>query len=253
MINNLYREIAARLTGADLPTITKEVWKYANRARVRMQGLQKEYRAGTLPYKTMSAIKDLQQAGLLTKSGNISLKLPKTRGKLLTVLRKVTGFLVSPTTKKDVKQERKKELDRIKRAQKRKPKKPKAPKAEPPKVEPPKEGLPKEEPPKVEPPKVEPPKEEPPTADTWGGEYEDDEDDEDEYGDGAAAEYPPGLYWGIARDLGLVDSIGYEEVAEHIEDIASRMSPAEFERAVYEYIHTGAYLDNDDFFDMLGL
>ena len=231
MINDLYREIAQRLTGADLPTLTKEARKYANRARVRMQGLQKEYQAGTLPYKTMTAIKDLQQSGLLTKSGNISLKLPKTRSKLLTVLRKITGFLVSPTTKKDVKQERKKEIEKKKRVQKRKPKKPKAPKVEPPKTEPP----------KVEPPKTEP------TPDTWGG--EDEGEDEGE----ATAEYPLGLYWGIARDLGLVDAIGYEEVAEHIEDIAGEMSPAEFERTFYEYMHTGAYLDSDDFFDMLGL
>lgn len=227
MINDLYREIAARLTGADLSTLTKEVRKYANRARVRMQGLQKDYQVGTLPYKTMSAIKDLQQAGLLTKSGNVSLKLPKTRGKLLTVLRKVTGFLVSPTTKKDVKQERKKELEKTKRAQKRKPKKTKAPKAEP--------------------PKVEPPKTEPRAPSIEGG------DTFPSGGAGAQPEPSLGDYWGIARDLGLVDVIGYAEIADNIEDIAANMSVREFEERALEYIENGEYLDDIDFYDTLGI
>lgn len=242
MINDLYREIAARLTGADLPTLTKEVRKYANRARVRMQGLQKDYQAGTLPYKTMTAVKDLQQAGLLTKSGNISLKLPKTRGKLLTVLRKVTGFLVSPTTKKDVKQERKKELEKMKRAQKRKPKKPKAPKPEPPKVKPPKVEPPEAEPPKAEPPKVEPT----PAAPSGGGGLP---------SGGAGAPPAPSLgdYWGIARDLGLVDVIGYAEIADNIEDIAANMSVREFEERALEYIENGEYLDDIDFYDTLDI
>lgn len=241
MINDLYREIDTRLTGADLPTITKEVRKYANRARVRMQGLQKDYQAGTLPYKTMSAIKDLEQAGLLTKSGNISLKLPKTRGKLLTVLRKVTGFLVSPTTKKDVKQERKKELDKMKRAKKRKPKKPKAPKPDLPKVEPP-----KVEPPKVEPSKVEPPKAEPTPPREGGGVLP-------IGGGGAPPEPSLGDYWGIARDLGLVDVIGYAEIADNIEDIAANMSVREFEERALEYIENGEYLDDIDFYDTLDI
>lgn len=236
MINDLYREIAARLTGADLPTLTKEVRKYANRARVRMQGLQKEYQAGTLPYRTMSAIKDLQQAGLLTKSGNISLKLPKTRGKLLTVLRKVTGFLVSPTTKKEVKRERKKEQERPKKTRKQAPKKPK------PKIEPP-----KAEPPKVEPPQVEPPKTEPtPAAPSGGGEFP-------SGGSGAPPPPPLGEYWGIARDLGLVDVIGYAEIADNIEDIAANMSVREFEERVLEYIENGEYLDDIDFYDTLDM
>lgn len=231
MINDLYREIATRLTGADLPTLTKEVRKYANRARVRMQGLQKEYQAGTLPYKTMSAVKDLQQAGLLTKSGNISLNLPKTRGKLLTVLRKITGFLVSPTTKKDVKQERKKEIEKMKRAQKRKPKNPKEPKPEPP---------------KVEPPKVEPPKAEPTPPSEGGGVLP-------IGGGGAPPEPSLGDYWGIARDLGLVDVIGYAEIADNIEDIAANMSVREFEERALEYIENGEYLDDIDFYDTLGI
>lgn len=231
MINDLYREIAARLTGADLPTLAKEVRKYANRARVRMQGLQKDYQAGKLPYKTMSAIKDLQQAGLLTKSGNISLKLPKTRGKLLTVLRKVTGFLVSPTTKKEVKKERKKELEKMKRAQKRKPKKPKAPKVEPP---------------KAEPPKAERPKVEPTPTNTGGGGLP-------SGGSGAPTPPPLGEYWGIARDLGLVDVIGYAEIADNIEDIAANMSVREFEERVLEYIENGEYLDDIDFYDTLDM
>lgn len=229
MINDLYREIAARLTGTDLPTVTKEVRKYANRARVRMQGLQKDYKSGTLPYKTMSAIKDLQQAGLLTKSGSVSLKLPKTRGKLLTVLRKVTGFLVSPTTKKDVKQERKKEQERPKKTRKRAPKKPK----------------PKVESPKAQPPKVEPPKAEPTPAAPSG--------EIPSGGEGAPPEPLLGDYWGIARDLGLVDVIGYAEIADNIEDIAANMSVREFEERALEYIENGEYLDDVDFYDTLGI
>ena len=228
MINDLYREIAARLTGADLPTLTKEVRKYANRARVRMQGLQKDYQAGKLPYKTMSAIKDLQQAGLLTKSGNVSLKLPKTRGKLLTVLRKVTGFLVSPTTKKEVKQERKKEQERPKKTRKRAPKKPK---------------------PKIEAPKVEPPKTEPPRPNTGSGAPSGGLPS----GGGAPPPPPLGEYWGIARDLGLVDVIGYAEIADNIEDIAANMSVREFEERVLEYIENGEYLDDIDFYDTLDM
>jgi hypothetical protein len=232
MINDLYREIAARLTGADLPTLAKEVRKYANRARVRMQGLQKEYHAGTLPYKTMIAIKDLQQAGLLTKSGNVSLKLPNTRGKLLTVLRKVTGFLVSPTTKKEVKQERKKEQERPKKTRKRVAKKPK--------IEPP-----KAKPPKVEPPQAEPPKAEPtPAAPSGGGGLP---------SSGAPPAPSLGDYWGIARDLGLVDVIGYAEIADNIEDIAASMSVREFEERVLEYIENGEYLDDIDFYDTLDI
>jgi hypothetical protein len=234
MINDLYREIAARLTGADLPTVAKEVRKYANRARVRMQGLQKDYKAGTLPYKTMSAIKDLQQAGLLTKSGNVSLKLPKTRGKLLTVLRKVTGFLVSPTTKKDVKQERKKEQERPKKTRKRAAKKPK--------IEPP-----KAKPPKVESPQAEPPKAEPtPAAPSGGGGLP-------SGGSGAPPPPPLGEYWGIARDLGLVDVIGYAEIADNIEEIAASMSVREFEERVLDYIENGEYLDDIDFYDTLNI
>lgn len=226
MINDLYREIAARLTGSDLPTVAKEVRKYANRARVRMQGLQKEYKAGTLPYTTMSAIKDLERSGLLTKSGNVSLSLPKTRGKLLTVLRKVTNFLSAPTTKKDVKKERKKEQEKLKRKRKSKPKKP--PKPKPPKPEP--------KPPTPEPPAPEPPGPEP--------------EDEPEQEDGGA---PIGEYWGIARDLGLTEVIGYQEVADNIEDIAANMSPREFEERVLDYIDSGAYLGDDDFYDTLGI
>ena len=224
MINDLYREIAARLTGSDLPTVSKEVRKYANRARVRMQGLQKEYKAGTLPYKTMSAIKDLERSGLLTKSGNVSLSLPKTRSKLLTVLRKVTNFLSAPTTKKDVKKERKKEQERLKRKRKSKPKKP--PKPEPPK------------PPTPEPPPIPSTPEPPPMPPT------------PEQEDGGA---PIGEYWGIARDLGLTEVIGYQEVADNIEDIAASMSPREFEERVLDYIDSGAYLGDDDFYDTLGI
>lgn len=231
MINDLYREIAARLTGADLPTVTKEVRKYANRARVRMQGLQKDYKSGALPYKTMSAIKDLQQAGLLTKSGNVSLKLPKTRGKLLTVLRKVTSFLVSPTTKKDVKQERKKEQEHPKKTRKRAAKNPK----------------PKVKPPKAEPPKVEPPKAEPtPAVPSGGGGLP-------SGGAGAPPEPSLGDYWGIARDLGLVDVIGYAEIADNIEDIAANMNVREFEERVLEYIENGEFLDDVDFYDTLNI
>jgi hypothetical protein len=234
MINDLYREIAARLTGADVGALSKEVRKYANRARVRMQGLQKDYKAGTLPYKTMSAIKDLQQAGLLTKSGNVSLKLPKTRGKLLTVLRKVTGFLVSPTTKKEVKKERKKEQERPKKTRKRTAKKPK--------IEPP-----KAQPPKVEQPKAEPPKAEPtPAAPSGGGGLP-------SGGSGAPPPPPLGEYWGIARDLGLVDVIGYAEIADNIEEIAASMSVREFEERVLEYIENGEYLDDIDFYDTLNM
>lgn len=229
MINDLYREIAARLTGADLPTLTKEVRKYANRARVRMQGLQKDFQAGKLPYKTMSAIKDLQQAGLLTKSGNVSLKLPKTRGKLLTVLRKVTGFLVSPTTKKDVKQERKKEKERPKKTRKRAAKKP-----------------------KIEAPKVEPPKTEPPRPNTGSGAPS---GGGGMPSGGAGAPPAPSLgdYWSIARDLGLVDVIGYAEIADNIEDIAANMSVREFEERVLDYIENGEYLDDIDFYDTLDI
>lgn len=238
MINDLYREIAARLTGSDLPTVAKEVRKYANRARVRMQGLQKEYKAGTLPYKTMSAIKDLEKSGLLTKSGNVSLSLPKTRGKLLTVLRKVTNFLSAPTTKKDVKKERKKEQDKLKRKRKSKPKKP--PKSEPPKPkapEPPKPKAPEPpKPPTPEPPPMPEPEPEP-------------EPEPDEESGGA----PIGEYWGIARDLGLTEVIGYQEVADNIEDIAASMSPREFEERVLDYIDSGAYLGDDDFYDTLGI
>jgi hypothetical protein len=247
MINDLYREIAARLTGADLPTVSKEARKYANRARVRMQGLQKEYKAGTLPYKTMSAIKDLERSGLLTKSGNVSLSLPKTRGKLLTVLRKVTNFLSAPTTKKDVKKERKKEQERLKRKRKSTPKKPPKPKApeppKPPKPEPPKPQPPKpptpEPPPMPEPPAPEPPAPEPET-----------EPEEPEQEESSA---PIGEYWGIARDLGLTEVIGYQEVADNIEDIAANMSPREFEERVLDYIDSGAYLGDDDFYDTLGI
>lgn len=240
MINDLYREIAARLTGADLPTVSKEVRKYANRARVRMQGLQKEYKAGTLPYKTMSAIKDLERSGLLTKTGNVSLSIPKTRGKLLTVLRKVTNFLSAPTTKKDVKKERKKEQEKLKRKRKSKPKKPPKPKL--PKPEPPKPQPPKPEPPKPPTPES-PPMPEPPAPESETGPEETEQD-------GGA---PIGEYWGIARDLGLTEVIGYQEVADNIEDIAANMSPREFEERVLDYIDSGAYLGDDDFYDTLGI
>jgi hypothetical protein len=62
-----------------------------------------------------------------------------------------------------------------------------------------------------------------------------------------------GEYWGIARDLGLVDVIGYAEIADNIEEIAASMSVREFEERVLEYIENGEYLDDIDFYDTLNM
>lgn len=95
--------------------LTKEVRTLANRARVRMQELKKEMkRTGKLPYKTLTEIRDLQNSGLLTKSGNVSMKLPETKEKLNIVKNRLNKFLKGATTLKRVKEEHKKEeLEKI--------------------------------------------------------------------------------------------------------------------------------------------
>lgn len=44
------------------------------------------------------ATRNLRDSGLLTSTGNVSMKLPESRQKLLTVLMKVGGFLENPAT-----------------------------------------------------------------------------------------------------------------------------------------------------------
>lgn len=45
-----------------------------------------------------TAARNLRDSGLLTTTGNVSMKLPESRQKLLTVLMKVGGFLENPAT-----------------------------------------------------------------------------------------------------------------------------------------------------------
>ena len=55
--------------------------------------------------KTLKDIEQLEKSGLLTKSGNVSMKLPKTKKKLDIVKKRIEKFLEGTTTIKKVKKE----------------------------------------------------------------------------------------------------------------------------------------------------
>lgn len=109
MINDLYRKIAQDPKNKTDTALAKTTKQLLNRARVRMQALQKMQQQQELSYSTLNAMQQLKQAGLLTQSGNVSLKLPKTREKILNVLHIVTNFLSGDTTIKQAKASKQKE------------------------------------------------------------------------------------------------------------------------------------------------
>lgn len=109
MINDLYRKIAQDPKNKTDRALTKTTKQLLNRARVRVQALQKMQQSQELSYSTLNALQQLKQSGLTTQSGNVSLKLPKTREKILNILHIVTNFLSGDTTVKQAKASKQKE------------------------------------------------------------------------------------------------------------------------------------------------
>lgn len=92
-IPNIYKELAGK--NLDEGALRKETKKLLNKARNRVQRMSKQKHKST-QYQT--ATRNLRDSGLLTSTGNVSMKLPESRQKLLTVLMKVGGFLENPAT-----------------------------------------------------------------------------------------------------------------------------------------------------------
>ena len=92
-IPNIYKQLAAKKLDED--ALRKETKKLLNKARNRVQRMNKQKHKST-QYQT--ATRNLRDSGLLTSTGNVSVRLPESRQKLLTVLMKVGGFLENPAT-----------------------------------------------------------------------------------------------------------------------------------------------------------
>ena len=204
--------------------LTKEVKTLANRARVRMQELKKEIKkTGRLPYTTLNEISNLQNSGLLTKSGNVSMKLPKTADKLKIVKAHLEKFLKGDTTRRDIKnywkaveekEKRDKNINELRKYLQRQ----------------------KEE-----------------------EQQREDEQQKNPYDELRNAEFNQWAYWRIAREYGLFTKVDYDKVKEKIDEIMDKMSLFEFEGFVYNFMHDLAmggdiYMDDATkiFFDTLG-
>ena len=224
-ISDLYRDIANNPKYRDTQELRKITKTLLNRARVRVQTIENR---GAQSGQYIAAKKRLQDAGLLTAGGNISVGLPKTdRQKILTALRSVTNFLdVADTTIKGQKR-RKREA-----AQKAKRKKEAAKKKRE------KERLKKKKEKETE--KSEEKEEEKETdikeiVDEVKEEIFDESEEGDE-DDGATM----GDYWQIARDAGLFESIPYDDFVEYIEEIYDNIDISDFEEIVINVVESGA-------------
>lgn len=232
----------ARPKKSDIEKLTKEVKTMANRARVRMQELKKIASKQGLPYKTLKDIEQLEKSGLLTKSGNVSMKLPKTKKKLNIVKKRIEKFLEGTTTVKKVKKEIAK-----------KPRKRKTIKTNTGKQQPPTPSTIQQPSNPATPPQTNQTNQ---PSFSYGGNggffnpYPTDETDNVDIG----------RYWQIARDYGLFDTVSYEEFEESINEIANNMSLEDFENYVYNFQYSmvdndNPYLDDPTqiFFDTLGI
>lgn len=212
IINDLYKQIAndpQYKNPVKLREITK---KLLNRSRVRIQTI-KAKNAQTPQF--LAAVKRLENARLITPSGNVSLKLPKERKNILTVLRHVTNFLTTAdTTIKGQKQRKKIEAEKRKKRNAERKKK--------------KKETTKKQTEKIEPPKV----------------SAEDTNFEDEPSIAVI-----GDYWQIARDSGLVDFVGYEDFSEYVEEIYTEFDLKTFEKTILEAIENG--FDSGEFWTAL--
>lgn len=183
-ISETYIKIANDPKFKDETKLRNETKKLLNRARVRMQTIENK-KAITSGY--ISAKERLRSAGLLTAGGNVSLKLPKTRQKLLTVLRQVTDFLDTiDTTLKGQKAKQKQHKEHTQKQNELK------------------KGYNN-------------------IKDNLQAEY-------------ASKNPEVGVYWGLMKDLGLLNFVKYEDIAEYIEEIRDRIEPMDFERLVLDTI-----------------
>lgn len=110
LVNKMYQDIANDPQMKNETKLRNRAKKLLNRARVRMQTIENRG-AETSGY--IKAKENLRESGLLTAGGNVSMKLPKTREKLLMTLLKVTSFLENAETtirgqKKKQKEEKRK-------------------------------------------------------------------------------------------------------------------------------------------------
>lgn len=212
IINDLYKQIAndpQYKNPVKLREITK---KLLNRSRVRIQTI-KAKNAQTPQF--LAAVKRLENAGLITPSGNVSLKLPKERKNILTVLRHVTNFLTTAdTTIKGQKQRKKIEAEKRKKRNEERKKKKKETK--------------KKQTEKIKPPQI---------------------IDEDTNFEEEPSIANIGDYWQIARDSGLVDFVGYEDFSEYVEEIYKYFDLDTFETAIQNALDNG--FDSGEFWDSL--
>lgn len=192
--------------------LTKEVKTLANRARVRMQELKKEMKkTGKLPYTTLNEISNLQNSGLLTKSGNVSMKLPKTADKLKIVKSHLEKFLKGDTTRRDIKNYWKAVEEREKREKNKRD------------IEELKNYLQRQK-------------------------EEERQREGEQYNEAFNERYEqannPWAYWHIAKDYGLFTKVDYDKVKDKIDEIMDNMSIAEFESFVYNFMDNMASDDN---------
>lgn len=205
--------------------LTKEVKTLANRARVRMQELKKEMKkTGKLPYTTLNEISNLQNSGLLTKSGNVSMKLPKTADKLKIVKSHLEKFLKGDTTRRDIKnywkaveskEQQEKNIEELRKYLQRQ-------------------------------------------------KEEERQREEEQYNEAFNERYErvnnPWAYWRIAKEYGLLTKVDYDKVKEKIDEIMDKMSLEEFEGFVYNFMYNlsmgdDPYIDDATkiFFDTMGI
>jgi hypothetical protein len=126
LVNKMYQDIANDPQMKNEVKLRNRAKKLLNRARVRIQTIENKG-AETSGY--LKAKENLRESGLLTAGGNVSMKLPKTREKLLMTLLKITSFLENAET--TIRGQRKKQKEQKAKTGARKGKHEKAPKHKP--------------------------------------------------------------------------------------------------------------------------
>lgn len=251
-ISDLYREIANNPKYKDITALRTVTKQLLNRARVRIQTIEGR---GAKTSRYIATKQRLQDAGLLTAGGNVSLSLPKTdRNKILTVLRNITNFLdVADTTLKGQKRrkreqaakaKRKKELEKKKREKERLKKKKEKQNKEKQKKEQEKKEQENKEQGKDDEGEKDDKSEISEIVEEVIDEITDDDEEEETEEDSPVI----GDYWEIARNAGLFDSIPYDDFIEYVEDIFDNVDIADFERIVLDTVNEGA-----SFWDEIGI
>ena len=126
LVNKMYQDIANDPQMKNEIKLRNRAKKLLNRARVRIQTIENR---GAETSGFLKAKENLRESKLLTAGGNVSLKLPKTREKLLETLLKITSFLENAET--TIKGQRKKQKEQKAKTGARKGKHEKAPKHRP--------------------------------------------------------------------------------------------------------------------------